>query len=179
VSRSGRACWAVAVLWGLPAVCAAAPDDRVRAGVAVGPAVEVAMPGNREGERGAIVAPSVGLRLASWFEYVVEGHVLWSTGPVGGVMAGVQPVGWRIHAPGRTQPFVSMAAGVVYSGFDGLYGLDRRRNYVTHVGGGIRRLTRGGGAWWVEARVSHLSNLGTAGRNMGLEYVAILVGAGR
>ena len=156
------------------------PDTgRLRPGVAVGPAIEVAMPGNRAGERGVIVAPSLGVRVTSWFEYVVEGHVMRSLGPVGGTIAALQPLGWRLHTPGGTHPFVSMGAGLTYTDFTGLHGIDRRRNYVTHVGFGVRRFTRGGSAFWVETRLSHLSNLGTAGSNMGMEHVAVMAGFSR
>jgi hypothetical protein len=116
-------------------------DRRVHWGIAAGPALEVATAGDREAERGVVAAPFVGVRVASWFEYVVEAHAARYVSPVGGTIAGVVPLGWRIHGRGRTQPYISMGAGIVWTNYTDLRGLDRRRNYLTQVGGGIRRVT--------------------------------------
>jgi hypothetical protein len=153
------------------------PDERRLVwGIAAGPALEVATAGDREGERGVLVAPSVGIRVASWFEYVVEGHLARYVSPVGGTIAGVVPIGWRIHGRGRTQPYLSMGAGLVWTDYTDLRGLDRRRNFLTQVGAGVRRVTPGGAAVSVEARLFHLSNLSSAPPNLGIEVFTVLVG---
>lgn len=153
------------------------PDDlRVHWAVAFGPALEVATAGDREGERGVLLAPSVGVRLASWFEYVVEAHASRYFTPTGGTVAGVVPVGWRIHGGGRTQPYVSMGAGIVWADFTNLRGIDRRRNYITQIGAGVRRMRADGSALFVEARLFHLSNLSSAPPNLGMEVFTVLVG---
>jgi hypothetical protein len=173
-------CWwapPVAAQGVLPPGDVRAPEERrVYWGIAAGPVLEVATPGEREQERGVLAAPFVGVRVASWFEYVVEAHVARYVSPVGGTIAGVAPLGWRIHGRGRTQPFVSMGAGMVWSDYSGLRGLDRRRNYLTQVGAGVRRVTAGGAAVSVEARLFHLSNLSSAPPNLGMEGVTLLVG---
>jgi hypothetical protein len=133
-------------------------------------------PGEREGERGFLVVPSVGVRVGSWFEWVIEGHAARYVTPVGGTIAGVAPLGWRIHGRGPTEPYVSMGAGVVWTDYTELRGLDRRRNYLTQIGAGVRRITGNGSAVSVEARLFHLSNLSSAPPNLGLEGVTVLVG---
>jgi hypothetical protein len=153
-----------------------APSSRLHWGIAAGPVVEVATPGSREREIGLLAMPSVEMRLTSWFDYVVEGHAAGYLAPVTGAMAGVVPVGWRIHGRGRTQPFLSMGAGVTWTNLTGLYGLDRRRNYITQIGGGVRRFRATGSALSIEARLFHLSNMSSAPPNLGMEAVTVLVG---
>jgi hypothetical protein len=161
---------------GQPTPTAAA--GRVRWDIAAGPAIEVSTPARRERERGIAVVPSVGLRVTSWFEYVIEGHAARYVSPVGGTIAGLVPIGWRIHTGGRTQPFVSMGAGLTWTDFARLYGLDRRMNYLTQIGGGVRHVTGGGSVISVETRFFHLSNLSSAPPNLGMEGVLVLVGYG-
>jgi hypothetical protein len=173
------ACWAplAAAQTVLPPGDVRLPDERrVHWGIAAGPVIEVATPGERAQERGILAAPFVGVRVASWFEYVAEGHAARYVGPVGGTIAGVVPLGWRIHGRGRTQPFVSMGAGMVWTSYADLRGLDRRRNYLTQVGAGVRHVTARGAAVSVEARLFHLSNLSSAPPNLGMEGVTFLVG---
>lgn len=153
------------------------PDERrVHWGIAAGPALEVATPGEREGERGILVVPWVGVRVASWFEYVAEAHVARYVTPMEGTIAGIAPIGWRIHGRGRMQPYVSMGAGVAWTDFTGLRGIDRRRNYLTHIGAGVRRAGASGSAVSVEARLFHLSNLSSAPPNLGMEVFTVMVG---
>ncbi|MBA3885151.1 MAG: acyloxyacyl hydrolase [Acidobacteria bacterium] len=136
----------------------------------------MATPGERQGERGLLGAPSISLRVTPWFEYVVEGHVARYVRPVSGNMAGVVPLGWRIHARGRSQPYLSMGAGLVWTDFTGLRGIDQQRNYLTQIGAGVRRLRTDGSVVSVEARFFHLSNLSSAPPNLGMEVFAVLVG---
>jgi hypothetical protein len=150
-------------------------ERRVHWNIAAGSALEVAIAGDRDGERGALVAPAVDVRLASWFEYVIEGHVSRYFAPTGGTVAGVVPIGWRLHGRGQTQPYVSMGAGIVWADFTDLRGIERRRNYLTQVGAGVRRVTAGGAAVSVEARLFHLSNLSSAPPNLGIEVFTVLV----
>lgn len=177
----------VAVVSLVAAVCGSAatvgaqaervPDRRrIRAEIAGGPAVEVATPGDRPGERGLLGVPSISVWATPWLEYVVEGHAARYLTPDGGTVAGVVPFGWRIHGRGSTQPYVSLGAGIVWAGFTRLRGIDRRKNYLTHIGGGVRRARADGSSIFVEARLSHFSNLGSAPPNLGIEVVAVMVG---
>jgi hypothetical protein len=187
-ARSGTSRFVIiAVITSFAAVCVSAAtvsaqaepapaQRRIRAEIAGGPALEVATPGDRPGERGVLGVPSISLRATSWLEYVVEAHAARYVTPDGGTVAGLVPFGWRIHGRGSTQPYLSLGAGVVWAGFTRLRGIDRRRNYLTHIGGGVRRARADGSSIFVEARLSHFSNLGSAPPNLGMEVVAVMVG---
>jgi hypothetical protein len=153
-----------------------AKSRRIRWAFAGGPALEVATPGERQREGGVLAVPSLAIGVASWFELVIEGHAAGYVTPVGGHMVGVVPIGWRLHAPGRIQPYVSGGAGLTWTNLTGLTGLERRRNYLTQIGGGVRHTRANGSAVSVEARLFHLSNLSSAPPNLGMEVFAVLVG---
>jgi hypothetical protein len=149
---------------------------RIRWELAGGPAVEVATPGERERQRGVLAVPSLSIAVASWFEFVVEGHAVRHVSPVGGYVLGFVPIGWRIHSRGRTQPYLAAGAGVAWTDLTGLRGVEQRRNYLTQIGAGLRRERANGSAVFVEARFFHLSNLSSAPPNLGMEVFAVLVG---
>jgi hypothetical protein len=151
-------------------------SHRLRWEIAGGPALEVATPGERERQRGVLAVPSFSVALASWFEIVVEGHAARYVAPVPGHVLGVVPIGWRIHAPGRTQPYLSAGAGLVWTNLTELTGVERRRNFLTQIGVGLRHVRPSGSALSVEARFFHLSNLGAVRPNLGIEVFAVLVG---
>jgi hypothetical protein len=144
--------------------------------LAAGPVVEVATPGERAREYGLLVAPAVDVRITPWFAYVAEGQLSTYLSPQTGVVAGVIPIGLRLHGSGRTQPFLSAGAGVSWTSFTDLRGLDRRLNYLTQIGAGVRRLQPDSSALSVELRFNHLSNWSSAPPNLGMENIAVLVG---
>jgi hypothetical protein len=149
---------------------------RLRIAVAAGPALEVATAGERASQRGVLVVPSLGIGVTSWFEYVIEGHVSGHFTPEAGYVAGVVPVGLRFHSRGGTQAFATLGAGLAWTNLTGLRGIERRRNYLTQAGGGVRRVRTDGSAISVEARLLHLSNLGAAPPNLGIEVFTVIVG---
>jgi hypothetical protein len=162
-----------------PAAMAGAPppaQGRMRLELAGGPAFEVATAGERGSERGLMAAPSLSIRVGPWFEYVLEGHVSHYVAPEDGTVLGIVPAGFRLHSRGRTQAYLSAGAGLAWTDFEGLRGLDRRRNYLTQIGAGVRRVREHGDALSVEARFFHLSNLSSAPPNLGIEVFAVLVG---
>lgn len=144
--------------------------------IAGGAALEVATPGERDRQRGVLAVPSLSVGVASWFEIVLEGHAARYVAPLGGHVLGVAPIGWRIHAPGRTQPYLSAGAGLVWTNLTELTGVERRRNFLTQIGAGLRHVRPNGSAMSVEARFFHLSNLGAVRPNLGIEVFAVLVG---
>jgi hypothetical protein len=137
---------------------------------------EVATAGDRESQQGLLAVPALGIRVASWFEYRLEGHLSRHVTPVAGNVFGVVPLGFRFHTRGRTQLQLSGGAGIVWSDLAGLRGVEQRRNYVTQIGGGIARRGARGSGVSVEARLFHLSNLHAAPPNLGMEAFAVLVG---
>jgi hypothetical protein len=152
------------------------PVGRLGLELAGGPALEVATAGDRESQRGIVFVPSLGIRVTSWFDYAIEGHLARHLTPLTGNVLGVVPVGLRLHTPGRTQVHVSAGAGVAWSDLAGLRGVEQRRNYLTHIGAGLARVAANGSGVTVEARLLHLSNLSSAPPNLGMEVFAVLVG---
>ena len=153
----------------------AATEGRVGFEVAAGPMFEVATAGDRESQRGVLVVPALGVRVASWFEYTLEGHLSRHVTPVSGNVFGIVPIGFRVHTRGRTQVHLTAGAGLVWSDLAGLRGVEQRRNYITQIGAGIGRVGARGSGLSVEARLFHLSNLHAAPPNLGMEVFTVLV----
>lgn len=156
----------------------AVQPGRVGVEVAAGPAFEVATAGDRESQRGVLAVPALGIRVASWFEYTIEGHISRHVSPASGNVFGFVPLGFRLHtrARTRTQIHLSAGAGLVWSDLTGLHGVEQRRNFLTQLGAGIARLDARGSGVSLEARLFHLSNLHAAPPNLGMEVFAVLVG---
>jgi hypothetical protein len=150
--------------------------SRMHWSLAAGPVVEVATPGDRVRERGLLVAPAVDVRITPWFAYFAEAQLSTYVSPQAGAIAGVIPIGLRLHGRGMIQPFLAVGAGVSWTSFTDLRGLDRRVNYLTQIGAGVRRLRADASALGVELRVNHFSNWSSAPPNLGMENVAVLVG---
>ena len=164
------------VISGGPLQAQTVPPPRVGIEVAAGPAVEVATAGNRDSQRGLIAVPTLGVRVASWFEYTLEGHLSRHVTPVSGNVLGVVPVGFRIHMGPRKQVHLSAGAGLTWTDLTGLHGVEQRRNYITQIGAGITRHGADGSGLSLEARLFHMSNLHAAPPNLGMEGITVLVG---
>lgn len=149
---------------------------RVGVEVAAGPAFEVATAGNRESQRGILAVPTLGIKVASWFEYTVEGHLSRHVTPVPGNVFGVVPVAFRVHLGARKRVHLSAGSGVVWTDLAGLHGVEQRRNFITQIGAGITRAGARGSGVSLEARLFHMSNLHAAPPNLGMEVFTVLVG---
>ena len=125
----------------------------------------------------AAFLPQAAWRLgAGRFEYVVEGHVSRWFGEHAWV-AGAVPVGVRFDlGRAKNAPFLSAGLGFAWTDLEPLIEIDRRFNFIVQAGAGIRLPVGGRSAWTAEARFFHLSNANTAGRNLGVNSVAILAG---
>jgi len=143
---------------------------------AVGPAFETSVAGGREPQRAVLGVPTLTLRVASWFDYTVEGHFARHVTPVSANEFGIVPIAFRLHTGGRTQVHLSGGAGVVWSGLAGIHGLEQRQNYLTQLGAGIARVRANGSALTLETRFYHLSNDGAKPPNLGIEQISVLVG---
>jgi hypothetical protein len=154
------------------------PASRGRIGfeLAGGPAFEVATAGDRESQFAVLGVPAMTIRVTSWFDYAVEGHLAGHVTPVSGSVFGIVPIGFRLHTRGRTQVHVAGGGGVVWTDLTDVRGLNQRQNYVTQLGAGIARVGANGSGVAVEARFFHLSNLNGAPPNLGMEVFAVLVG---
>jgi len=144
--------------------------------VAVGPAFETSVAGGRAPQRAVLGVPTLTLRVASWFDYAVEGHFARHVAPVTANEFGIVPIAFRVHTGGRTQVHLSGGAGVVWSGLAGIHGLEQRQNYITQLGAGVARVRANGSAVSLETRFYHLSNDGAKPPNLGMEQISVLVG---
>ena len=149
---------------------------RVGFEVAAGPAFEVSTAGERASQRAVLGVPALTLRVTSWFDYAVEGHLSRHVTPVAGNVFGIVPVAFRVHTGGRTQVHLSLGAGVVWSDLAGIHGVEQRQNFITQLGAGIARVRTDGSGVSVEARFFHMSNLHAAPPNLGMEVFTALVG---
>jgi hypothetical protein len=161
-----------------PAPAAETPPSQGRVGfeVAAGPAFETSVAGGRAPQRAVLGVPSLTLRVASWFDYAVEGHFARHVTPVTANEFGIVPIAFRLHTGGRTQVHLSGGAGVVWSGLAGIHGLEQRQNYITQLGAGVARVLANGSAVSLETRFYHLSNDGAKPPNLGMEQISLLVG---
>ena len=161
-----------------PAPSADPPPSPGRVGfeVAAGPAFESSAAGDRAPQRAVLGVPTLTLRVASWFDYAVDGHFARHVTPVTANEFGIVPLAFRLHTGGRTQVHLSGGAGVVWSGLAGIHGLERRQNYITQLGAGVARVRANGSAVSLETRFYHLSNDGAKPPNLGMEQISVLVG---
>ena len=162
---------------GYPAETPRSPG-RVGFEVAAGPAFEAFPAGDRASQRAVLGVPTLTIRLASWLDYAVEGHLSRHVTPVTGNVFGIAPFAFRVHTGGRTRVHLSLGAGQVWTDLAGIHGVEQRRNFITQLGAGIARVRANGSAVSVEARFLHLSNLGETPPNLGMEMVSVLVGYG-
>ena len=172
---SGVTLGAQTVAAGQPAEPPASPG-RIGFEVAAGPAFEVATAGERASQRAVLGAPALTIRVFSWFDYAVEGHLSRHLTPVSGNVYGIVPVAFRFHSKGQTQVHVSLGSGIVWSDLAGLHGVEQRQNFATHLGAGVSRVRSNGSGMSVEARIFHMSNLHAAPPNLGMEVFTVLVG---
>jgi len=161
-----------------PASAAETPPSQSRVGfeVAAGPAFESSAAGDRTPQRAVLGVPTLTFRVASWFDYAVEGHFARHVTPVTANEFGIVPLAFRVHTGGRTQVHLSGGAGVVWSGLAGIHGLEQRQNYITQLGAGVARVRANGSAVSLETRFYHLSNDGAKPPNLGMEQISVLVG---
>jgi hypothetical protein len=161
-----------------PSSSAEPPPSPGRVGfeVAVGPAFETSVAGGRAPQRAVLGVPTLTLRVASWFDYAVEGHFARHVSPITANEFGIVPITFRVHTRGRIQVHLSGGAGVVWSGLAGIHGLEQRQNYITQLCAGVARVLANGSAISLETRFYHLSNDGAKPPNLGMEQVSVLVG---
>jgi lipid A 3-O-deacylase PagL len=124
----------------------------------------------------ALLAPQWSLPLTRRVEYVVEGSLNRYFAP-SGYFGGLVPFGARISAGSeRLRYHFSAGAGLGWTDLTELPEIDRRFNFLLQGGLGVRWNAAERGDRFVELRLVHLSNGGTAGRNLGLNSLALVGG---
>jgi hypothetical protein len=152
------------------------PDGWLHLGLAAGYGFSVHFNRGRADERLALFAPSLGLRLSSRLDFVVEGRFEQDSAPKGYIL-GFLPLGARLSlGRRRTVPYVSIGAGFGWTNLVLLEEVDRRFNFLLQAGLGMRREFSKGQALTFEARLCHLSNAGTQRPNLGLNSLVLLTG---
>ena len=122
------------------------------------------------------LVPQVSLPVSRSVEYVIEGHFSRYFSP-GGYFVGIVPLGVRIFTPAASRRYYFAAgAGLGWSDLERLPEIDRRFNFLLEGGVGVRWKPARGAERFVEARLVHLSNGGSAGRNLGLNSIAVVGG---
>ena len=156
-----------------PPLPAGAPPEW---GVEAGYGFSVHLNRGRSAEHLLLLEPSVGLRLGSRLQYVIEAHIAHYLTPHGS-MVGAMPVGARyLFGRGRTLPYFSIGAGLGWTDLTSLEEIDRRFNFLLQASAGVRREMSEKQAWTFEARLSHISNGGTELPNLGLNCLVFLAG---
>jgi hypothetical protein len=153
------------------------PADRpVVWSLAAGYGFSVHVNRGRSEEQLFLFEPGVAVRLSARLEWVAEAHVARFFRPTG-TMLGVMPIGARLYVGnGSILPYVSVGAGAGWTNLTELDEIDRRFNFLLQGSVGVRGALGGGQAWTLEARLSHVSNAGTAAPNLGLNCVVFLAG---
>ena len=124
----------------------------------------------------AFLAPQWSLPVSRSVEYVIEGHFSRYFSP-GGYFVGIVPVGARVFTLGAGRRYYFAAgAGLGWSDLEWLPEIDRRFNFLLEGGVGVHWKPAGGAGRFLEVRLVHLSNGGTAGRNLGLNGLALVGG---
>lgn len=145
-------------------------------GLSAGYGLSVRLNRGHAKEHVLLFAPSVGLRLSSRLEYLIEGHFAQYFTPKG-YMVGLMPVGGRLYlGSGRTLSYVSIGGGLGWTDLTQLEEIDRRFNFLLQASAGVRRAISDSQALTFEARLSHISNGGTESPNLGLNCVVFLAG---
>jgi hypothetical protein len=149
-----------------------------RADLAVGAGGTVSLGPTRTSAGLAFFAPRWSYSLSPRVDYLVEGNFSRYLSP-DGWFVGVVPLGARFSTgAGRRRWYFAAGAGLGWTDLDGrLPELDRRFNFLLEGGLGVewREAARGKGRY-LEVRLVHLSNGGTAGRNLGLNALALVGG---
>jgi hypothetical protein len=145
-------------------------------GLATGYGFSVHLNRGHANEHVLLFEPSVGLRISSRLEYLIEGHFARYFTPLG-YMVGLMPVGGRFYVgSGTTLPYISIGGGFGWTDLTPLEEIDRRFNFLLQGSLGVRRTISDGEALTFEARVAHISNGGTELPNLGLNSVVFLAG---
>lgn len=123
-----------------------------------------------------LLAPQVSLRVSRSVEYVIEGHFSRYLSP-GGYFVGIVPVGARVSTREASRRYYFAAgAGLGWSDLERLPEIDRRFNFLLEGGFGVLWKPGRGADRFLEVRLVHLSNGGAAGRNLGLNSIALVGG---
>jgi hypothetical protein len=119
----------------------------------------------------------MGWFLTDRFELYGEGTLFAYTQPEPAVGAGLGGLSGRYYlkTSGAWIPYVHAGAGLLWTSLD-VPEIDRIFNFQLFMGVGWRQTRARGPCLVVEFRNHHISNAGTAGKNLGINAATILAG---
>ncbi|GAB4128716.1 MAG: hypothetical protein Kow001_23380 [Acidobacteriota bacterium] len=121
--------------------------------------------------------PQMGWFVTDRLELYGEGTLLVYHRPELDVSAGLTAFCGRYHLWNHRLwlPYGTLGAGLIWTSLD-VTEIDRVFNFQVVWGAGVRILRDRGPGWIIEFRNHHISNAGTAGRNLGINAATILAG---
>jgi len=121
--------------------------------------------------------PRMGLFVTDRLELYGEGTRCAYDRPHAAVAAGLGGIAGRYYlkSSGAWIPYVHAGAGLLWTSLD-VPEIDRIFNFQLFLGVGWRQTRASGPCWVFEFRNHHISNAGTAGRNLGINAATILGG---
>jgi hypothetical protein len=75
-------------------------------------------------------------------------------------------------------PYISLGGGLSYTNLNQLEEVDRNVNFLLQLGFGVRWPARERHYWLIEGRLHHISNAGSAGKNLGINSAMLVIGYG-
>ena len=121
--------------------------------------------------------PRMGWFVTDRLELYGEGTLFLYDQPQAAVAAGLGGLAGRYYlkTSGGWIPYVHAGAGLLWTSLDVLE-IDRIFNFQLFVGVGWRQTRASGPCWVFEFRNHHISNAGTAGKNLGINAATVLTG---
>ena len=123
--------------------------------------------------------PQMGWFASDRLELYGEGTLLVYYEPQWDVSAGLVGIGGRYHLARESwAPYLTLGGGLIWTSLDHETApeIDRAFNFQVIWGAGLRRIREGGPGWLIEVRNHHISNAGTAGRNLGINAITLVGG---
>ncbi len=121
--------------------------------------------------------PQLGWFVSDHLELYGEATLFVYNRPHAGVSAGLGGLAGRYHLSnhGNWIPYVSLGTGLLWTSLT-VPEIDRVFNFQIFYGVGLRRVGARNPGWIFEFRNHHISNAGTAGRNLGVNAATVLAG---
>ena len=121
--------------------------------------------------------PQLGRFVTDHLELYGEGTLFLYHQPSVAIGGGLAGIGGRYHLwnDRRWTPYVVGIAGLLWTDLD-IPELDRVFNFQLIHGLGLRVVPSRGPGWIIEFRNHHISNAGTAGKNLGVNAATIVTG---
>ena len=121
--------------------------------------------------------PQLGWFVSDQLELYGEATFFVYNRPSLGLSAGLGGIAARYHLRnhGNWIPYLNLGAGLLWTSLT-VPEIDRIFNFQIFYGAGLRRVGERNPGWIFEFRNHHISNAGTAGKNLGVNSATVLAG---